>query len=63
MDGGRTMIYQVRCNTCKAAVVHSKDYLTSCLCDSDAPTWVGIGKDGRLVHYSQSDISVIEYPE
>jgi len=61
------MIYQVRCNACKAAVVHNKDYLTGCLCDSDAPTWVGIGKDGRLIHYSQSDISVIAetipYPE
>ena len=57
------MIYQVRCNACKGVIIHDPKQLTGCLCDSDAPTWVGIGKDGRLIHYSQSDMSVIEYPE
>lgn len=57
------MIYQVKCNACKGVIIHDPKQLTGCLCDSDAPTWVGIGKDGRLIHYSQSDMSVIEYPE
>lgn len=57
------MIYQVRCNACKGVVVHDPKLNVGCLCDSDAPTWCGIGKDGRLIHYSQSDMSVIKYPE
>jgi hypothetical protein len=57
------MIYQVKCNACKGVIVHDLKQLTGCLCDSDAPTWVGIGKDGRLIHYSQLDVTVIEYPE
>lgn len=57
------MIYQVRCNACKGVIVHDPKLNVGCLCDSDAPTWCGIGKDGRLIHYSQSDMSVIEYPE
>ena len=54
------MIIQVRCNACKVVVKLDDQRTTGCLCDSDAPTWVGLGRDGRLIHYSQVDLTVIE---
>jgi hypothetical protein len=57
------MIIQVRCNACKGVVKHDDQRLTGCLCDSDSPTWVGLDRAGKLIHYSQVDLTIIEQTE
>ena len=54
------MIIQVRCNACKGVVKLDDQRTTGCLCDSDAPTWVGLDRQGKLIHYSQVDLTIIE---
>jgi hypothetical protein len=54
------MIIQVRCNACKGVVKLDDQRTTGCLCDSDAPTWVGLDRQGKLIHYSQVDLTILE---
>lgn len=54
------MIIQVRCNACKAVVKLDDQRTTGCLCDSDSATWVGLSRDGKLIHYSQANLTVIK---
>ena len=54
------MIIQVRCNACKGVVKHDTQRVTGCLCDSDSPTWVALDRQGKLIHYSQADLTIIE---
>jgi len=54
------MIIQVRCNACKGVVKLDDQRNTGCLCDSDAPTWVGLDRQGKLIHYSQVDLTILE---
>ncbi len=57
------MIIQVRCNACKGVVKLDDQRLTGCLCDSDSPTWIGLSPAGKLIHYSQVDLTIIEGTE
>jgi hypothetical protein len=54
------MIIQVRCNACKGVVKLDDQRTTGCLCDSDAPTWVGLSPAGKLIHYSQVDLTILQ---
>jgi len=54
------MMYSVRCKQCATTVSHNPNTLQGCNCDPDATSWVAIGKDGRLIKMSGSNIEVLE---
>jgi len=53
------MMYSIRCRQCATTVVHDPNQLQGCCCDPDATSWVAIGKDGRLLKMSGSNIEVL----
>lgn len=54
------MIYSVRCRQCATTVIHNYHNLQGCNCDPDATSWVAIGKDGRLLKMSGSNIEILK---
>ena len=52
------MMYSVRCRQCATLVVHNPEKLDGCNCDPDSTSWVAIGKDGRLIKMSGSNIEM-----
>jgi hypothetical protein len=54
------MMYSIRCRQCATTVVHDHNQLQGCRCDPDATSWVAIGKDGRLIKMSGSNIEVLK---
>ena len=54
------MMYSIRCRQCATTVVHDHNQLQGFRCDHDATSWVAIGKDGRLIKMSGSNIEVLE---
>ena len=54
------MIRSIRCKQCATTVVYDPNQLQGCRCDPDATSWVAIGKDGRLLKMSGSNIEVLE---
>ena len=47
------------CQLCDGEVRLDTKRITGCLCDPDAPTWVGIEPDGRVLTFSQSNYEII----
>lgn len=47
------------CQLCDGEVRLDTKRITGCLCDPDAPTWVGIEPDGRVLTFSQSHYEII----
>ena len=45
---------KLACQHCDAIVVHDETKLSGCACDPDAPTWIGITKDGRILSMSHA---------
>ncbi len=43
---------RLRCQYCDAIIVHDETKMSSCLCDPDAPTWVAITKEGKIMSMS-----------
>lgn len=43
----------VICNSCDRTIRRDLDMLLGCGCDPDAPTWIALQPDGRLLHMSQ----------
>ena len=43
---------RVRCLNCDHAFQSDPKRTTGCLCDSDAPTWLGVTSEGRLITLS-----------
>ena len=54
------MISTIRCRQCAATVVHNPQKLEGCNCDPDATSWVAIGKDGRLIKMSGSNMEILD---
>jgi hypothetical protein len=54
------MIYRVQCNKCGAMVNLDTKALEGCLCDPDAPTWIAIQPDGRMLKMSHADYTIFE---
>ena len=52
------MMYSLRCRQCATQVVHNPEQLQGCRCDPDSTSWVAIGKDGRLIKMSGSNIEM-----
>lgn len=44
----------IHCLTCDQIVRHDERRLQGCYCDPDAPSWVAIDKDGRVVASASS---------
>lgn len=51
---------KVKCLKCEGVVEHIKGRTTGCFCDSDAPTWIGIGPDKRLMSFSHAKYEVLD---
>ena len=45
---------QVECHRCKALITQVAPVVVGCLCDPDAPTWVHITPDGRVIGLSHA---------
>jgi len=43
---------RICCQHCDGMVVHDETKVVGCLCDPDAPTWIGIARDGRILSMS-----------
>ena len=50
----------VRCRKCGVVVRHDEKHLNGCGCDPDAPSWIAIGKDGRMVKMSDANYEEVE---
>ena len=46
---------KIRCNKCGHTIQRDLDMIIGCLCDPDAPTWVAIRPDGRLLALSHAN--------
>lgn len=42
------------CQHCDAIIEHDETKVVSCLCDPDAPTWVAITREGRIMSMSHA---------
>jgi hypothetical protein len=50
---------KVHCNKCSYTIEQDDKRTVGCLCDSDAPTWIGITPQGRLLHMSHGSYEVL----
>ena len=48
------------CQICDGEVRLDNKRIAGCLCDPDAPTWVGIEPDGRVLTFSQSHYEIVK---
>jgi hypothetical protein len=49
------MTHAVVCLKCQHLVKHNPRQLEGCRCDPDAPTWIAITQDGRLLTMSHAN--------
>jgi len=47
------------CQICDGEVRLDNKRIAGCLCDPDAPTWVGVEPNGRLLAFSQSKYEIV----
>jgi len=50
------------CQHCDAIVEHDETQMTSCLCDPDAPTWIAITREGRIMSMSHASYEYLPQP-
>jgi len=48
------------CQLCDGEVRLDNKRITGCLCDPDAPTWVGVEPNGRVLTFSQSHYEIVK---
>jgi hypothetical protein len=48
------------CMKCKNLVRHNSRQLVGCHCDPDAPTWIAIEPDGRILKMSGAEYMTLE---
>jgi len=46
---------KVRCNNCQRTILRDLETLNGCGCDPDAPTWIALYPDGRMLAMSHAD--------
>jgi hypothetical protein len=51
---------ELLCHKCNALVSRDKTYVVGCLCDPDAPTWIALQPDGKLIAMSHADYTIKE---
>ena len=47
------------CQLCDGEIRLDADRIAGCLCDPDAPTWIGIEPNGRVLAFSQSNYEIV----
>ena len=47
------------CQLCGGEVRLNTDRIAGCLCDPDAPSWIGIEPNGRVLAFSQSKYEIV----
>jgi hypothetical protein len=50
------------CQLCEGRVRLDRRRIVGCLCDPDAPTWIGIEPNGRVLAFSQSKYEIVNMP-
>lgn len=51
---------KIRCNSCGHVFSNDERRTVGCLCDSDAPTWIGVSPDKRLILMSYANYDILE---
>ena len=51
---------RIRCHKCERLVLRDLELINGCGCDPDAPTWIAIRPDGRLLTMSHANYEIIE---
>jgi len=51
---------KIECLTCNYEFEPDPKRTIGCLCDSDAPTWVGVASDGKIIKMSYSVFAMKE---
>ena len=54
----RTM--KIKCLNCQHSFEPDPKRTVGCLCDSDAPTWIGVASDGKLITMSYANYQINE---
>jgi hypothetical protein len=57
------MIHALVCLRCNFLVTHDPKKLSGCTCDPDAPTWVAIEPDGRVLKMSGAEYMALSDEE
>jgi uncharacterized OB-fold protein len=57
------MTVTVRCNNCKHVFQNDEKRTIGCYCDSDAPTWIAVAPNGRVLSMSYSNYDILEETE
>ena len=47
------------CQLCDGEVRLDTDRIAGCRCDPDAPSWIGIEPNGRVLAFSQSKYEIV----
>ena len=50
------------CQLCDGEIRLDTDRIAGCRCDPDAPTWIGIEPNGRVLAFSQSNYEIVTSP-
>ncbi len=50
------------CQLCEGEVRLDRDRIAGCRCDPDAPSWIGIEPNGRVLAFSQSKYEIVTMP-
>jgi len=48
------------CQVCDGEIRLDADRIAGCRCDPDAPTWIGIEPNGRVLAFSQSNYEIVK---
>lgn len=54
------MTHALVCLNCRHLVTHDETRLNGCQCDPDAPTWIAIQPDGRILKMSGAQYMSLE---
>ena len=52
-------ILKIICNNCGYLFETNPKRTVGCLCDSDAPTWIGVTPDNKLIKMSQANYEIV----
>jgi hypothetical protein len=58
-DHASALTSMIVCQLCEGRVRLDRRRIVGCLCDPDAPTWVGIEPNGRVLAFSQSKYEIV----
>ena len=50
------------CQICDGEIRLDADRIAGCRCDPDAPTWIGIEPNGRVLAFSQANYEIVTNP-